>query len=51
MIPYNQEWVTGISLPVQNILEEDSIFPIQHYDWNAIEEKVKDYLGKILEEI
>lgn len=32
----DSEWNTGISLTVQSVLEEDSIFPVQKYDWSMI---------------
>lgn len=50
-IPYNSEWNTGISLPVQEVLEEDSIFPIQKYDWNFLAQKLREYVELVLREI
>ncbi len=44
IIPYNKEWNTGISLPVKNVAEEESIFPIQTYDWDEIENDIKNYV-------
>lgn len=50
-VPYNTEWNTGISLPVQEVLEEDGIFPIQKYDWNMLTRKVRDYVELVLREV
>lgn len=50
-IPYNSEWNTGISLPVQKVLEEDSIFPIQKYDWSFLTQKLRDYVELVLKEV
>lgn len=50
-IPYDDEWNTGISLPVQKVLEEDGIFPIQEYDWNLLTRKLKDYIELVLKEV
>ena len=51
VVPYNSEWNTGISLPVQKVLEEDEIFPIQEYDWNLLTKKLRDYIELVLQEI
>ena len=50
-IPFNSEWNTGISLPVQSVQEEDSIFPIQIYDWNLLIQKIRDYIEIVLKEV
>lgn len=50
-VPYNSEWDTGISLPVQKVLEEDGIFPIQKYDWKLLGQKLKDYIELVLKEV
>ncbi len=50
IVPYNSEWNTGISLPVQKVLEEDGIFPIQEYDWNLLTRKLIDYIELVLKE-
>ncbi len=50
-VPYNAEWNTGISLPVQSVLEEDGIFPVQKYDWKLLAQKIRDYVGLVLKEI
>lgn len=51
IIPYNSEWDTGISLPVHKVTEEDSIFPVQEYDWNLITQRLTDYIEIVLKEI
>lgn len=48
LVPYNDEWDTGISLPVCKVEEEKGIFPIQKYEWNAIEEKIREYVEIIV---
>lgn len=50
-VPYNSEWSTGISLPVQRVLEEDGIFPIQEYDWNLLTQSLRDYIELVLKEV
>ena len=48
---YNSEWNTGISIPVSEVKEEDSIFPVQEYDWNSIEKKLRGYVELVLQEL
>ena len=31
--------ITGISIPVQRVMEDSDIFPIQEYDWPMIDQK------------
>lgn len=50
-VPYNSEWNTGISLPVQKVLEGDHIFPIQKYDWNLLTQKLKAYVELVVKEV
>lgn len=50
-VPYNSEWDTGISLPVQMVLNEDPIFPIQKYDWKSLIHKIREYIEIVLNEI
>ena len=50
VIPYNSEWNTGISFPVQRVLEKDDIFPIQEYDWYSIMRKLTEYTEMVLKE-
>lgn len=51
IIPYNSEWNTGISLPVEEVIEQDSIFPIQVYDWKLITNRLTEYIDIVLKEI
>lgn len=51
IIPYNAEWDTGISLPVQKVIKKEDIFPIQEYDWHSITQKLAEYIGLVLKEI
>ena len=50
-VPYSKEWNTGISLPVCSVIEENSIFPIQTYDWQAIEQKIQEYVKCVVQAI
>lgn len=46
-------------MPVQRVLAEDSIFPIQKYDWNLLTkydwnlltQKLRDYIELVLQEV
>lgn len=51
VVPYTDEWNTGISLPVDKVGEEDSIFPVQKYDWEAMERKIAEYVNCVMQEI
>lgn len=51
VIPYNTEWDTGISLPVQKVIEKDDIFPVQEYDWSAISQKIEEYVEIVVKEM
>lgn len=51
VVAYNEEWNTGISLPVQSVIEEKDIFPIQVYDWETIEQKIQEYVKCVTWEI
>lgn len=51
VVPYTSEWDTGISLPVQKVLAEDSIFPVQIYDWNLISQRLSEYIEIFFKEI
>ena len=50
-VPYNSEWNTGISLPVQSVSEEENIFPVQKYDWDLLTQKLRDYIELVLKEV
>ena len=49
VVPFDGQWATGLSLPVAQVHEDDSIFPAQEYDWPAIETKLTQYMERILE--
>lgn len=51
IVPYNSEWNTGVSLPVSKVVEKESIFPIQEYDWDYINQKLKEYVEIVLQKI
>ena len=49
LIPYNEEWDTGISLPVKKtIFQCDSVFPNQEYDWDFIANEVSEYVNMVV---
>lgn len=50
VVPYNAEWNTGISLPVESVREEAGLFPIQEYDWDLIAQTLRGYVGLVLRE-
>lgn len=41
IVPYNDKWNTGMSIPVCKVEANHSIFSIQSYEWSVIEEKCK----------
>ena len=48
VVPLNEEWDTGISLPVKKAsFAEESIFPYQEYDWEFIMSKISEYAEQI----
>lgn len=49
VVPYNDEWNTGISLPVSSVEAEKGIFPIQRYDWSTMKEKIKEYVECVVQ--
>ena len=51
IVPYDDEWNTGISLPIHNVIEKDDIFPIQEYDWEMIEQKIQEYVKCVVQTI
>ena len=51
LVPYNDEWNTGISIPVANIEESNTIFPVQIYDWITIKEKIQEYVHCVMQVI
>ena len=51
IVPYSAEWNTGISLPVHSVIEEKDVFPVQTYDWDAIEKKIQEYVKCVIHAI
>lgn len=52
LIPFNDDWNTGISLPVSNAsFAGDSIFPAQEYDWKKLTRRISDYMDAIIQNI
>lgn len=50
VVPFNEDWETGVSLPVKKVwICEDSIFPIQEYDYNYLYSEIKPYIEKVIE--
>ena len=49
VIPYDDTWNTGISMPVKKVVETDSIFPVQEYDCNVLETKIRAYAKRVLQ--
>lgn len=49
VVPFNSEWDTGISLPVERVRMEEGIFPIQEYDWETIEESLCNYVEVVIQ--
>ena len=50
-IPYSAKWNSGISLHVQGGMEEKDIFPVQTYDWDAVEKKIQEYVKRVLHDV
>lgn len=48
VVPYDDKWNTGISLPVKNVIQETDIFPVQEYDWDFINSLLREYIEVIL---
>jgi len=49
-VPLNEEWETGISLPVKKVaFIEGCIFPHQDYDWDFIRTEISTYAKQIIE--
>ena len=36
-------------MPVKKVVETDSIFPVQEYDWNVLETKIREYAKRVLQ--
>lgn len=48
-VPFSSEWNTGISLPVERVLDKKGVFPVQEYDWRKIEEEIRKYVEIIVQ--
>lgn len=52
IIKMNDDHDNGVVLPVKNVRKvENSIFPVQEYDWKDIEERLKPLVNKVLSKI
>jgi len=52
LIPLNDEWNTGISLPVHKAsFSGVSIFPTQEYDWEKLTQLISDYIDVLIQNI
>lgn len=51
LIPYDDEWNTGISIPVCRVEASEGIFPIQRYEWPEINEKIQAYVERVVQAI
>ena len=49
LIPLDREWNTGIALPIRNVKNsDDSIFPIQEYNWRDLTERIRKYIEAVI---
>ncbi len=49
LMPYSQEWNTGISIPVASVINNNyDIFPKQEYEWDKIKDTIVKYVFKII---
>ena len=49
LVPFNDEWNTGISLPVEKVIfQGNDLFPSQEYDWEFITNRIKEYADKVI---
>ncbi len=52
IIGINEEQPGGITFPVKTVSKADnSIFPVQEYDWNDIEIRIDPLVSKVVEEL
>jgi len=48
VVPFNNEWNTGISLPVEKVTFQcNEFFPYQEYDWEYITNRIKEYVEMV----
>jgi len=50
-VSYNENWNTGISIPLESVEQNETIFPIQKYNWEAIEELLHEYVEIVIKEL
>jgi len=49
LIPFNDQWNTGISLPVEKLTyQNNDIFPFHEYNWEFITNRIKEYVDKVI---
>ncbi len=48
-VPFNSEWNTGISLPVERVVDKKGVFPVQEYEWKKMEEEIRKYVEIIVQ--
>lgn len=49
LVPFSEEWNTGISLPLQSaVFAQDAIFPTQIHDWNRLTPMLHAYMDLLL---
>ncbi len=52
LIPYSDDWDTGISIPVMSILNSaHNVFPMQEYNWNELNIKIAEYIGLVVSKV
>ena len=50
VVGLDEEWPTGVAFPVQEVLrDEDGLFPLQLYDWAAIENRLMPLVLRVVE--
>lgn len=49
VVPFSFKWDTGIALPVHSTRQQEGIFPIQEYDWEAMEESLSNYIEVVIQ--
>jgi len=52
LIPFDEEWNTGLSLPVKKaVFNDNDIFPFQEYNWDCIGGAISAYVKRIAETV
>ncbi len=52
LIPFDDEWNTGISLPVEKAsFTNHAIFPVQQYDWENLTQHISGYMEQIVKSL